>query len=327
MNNNTCITCNSNNLKEIEAKEMLLWTRKIFKYNLCLDCWCSFLKDKIDDFSIYYPKEYHCFVNETLPLRKKFALFKVQKFNFYKKWFLWKLIWNIFEMIHWHFPETYIWWLGDAFRELGWKNKNLRILDIWCWSWAILKQLKGFWFKNLFWVEPFADNSKSEINIIKEPIENFLNKNHEEKFDIVLLSHVLEHLYNHENIISWLKNLVSNNWLIIIAMPILWKSFDKFWTNLYSFDAPRHVLLHSNKSFEYLLNKLWLSIVKEIYEEVPWNLWASELYSWNISNNEFKWKKIEKFSKNNYKYLSNLTNQLKSWWSSVAYILRKNKND
>lgn len=308
--------------KPLIAKEMLLGTRDNFNYLQCNDCWCAYLKNSINDFSKYYPDNYHVFSVDKLPFRKRYALEKVTEYNFYKKWLIGRFVWIIFKMIYGHLPETNIWWIWEAFRMLWWKRKDLKIIDIWCGKWVLLHQLSNLWFTDLSWVEPYANNEKSTIPIVKESIENFLSKKNNEKYDIVIMSHVLEHLFDHEKILEWLKKLLNKNWILIIAMPVLWKAFEKFWTNWYSFDAPRHVILHSEKSFLYLLKKFNLRIENKIYEEVPWNLFACELYTRDISFREMQNNKISVFELKKYKNYAKCLNNIKDWSSSLCFLIK-----
>ena len=76
-----------------------------------------------------------------------------------------------------------------------------------------------------------------------------------EKFDVITMWHVFEHVYDLKNQIIELEQLLKKNGLLIIAVPN-YKSYDasyykQFWA---AFDVPRHLWHFSHKSFKQLLS-------------------------------------------------------------------------
>tara|TARA_B100000795_G_scaffold99911_1_gene73471 strand:+ start:2937 stop:3782 length:846 start_codon:yes stop_codon:yes gene_type:complete len=77
-----------------------------------------------------------------------------------------------------------------------------------------------------------------------------------QKFDVITLWHVLEHLPDLEKTIVKIENLLSPQGVLIIAVPN-YKSFDakyykQFWA---AYDAPRHLWHFSQKSMTHLFSK------------------------------------------------------------------------
>ena len=74
-----------------------------------------------------------------------------------------------------------------------------------------------------------------------------------EKFDVITMWHVFEHVYDLKNQIIELEQLLKKNGLLIIAVPN-YKSYDasyykEFWA---AFDVPRHLWHFSHRSFKQL---------------------------------------------------------------------------
>ena len=95
--------------------------------------------------------------------------------------------------------------------------------------------MECFWNRTRCWCKKYC--SKKGI-ILQED----LSKLKDQKFEIITLWHVLEHVENLSEYISTLKNLLADNGKLIIAVPNF-KSDDanyykEFWA---AFDVPRHL--------------------------------------------------------------------------------------
>jgi 2-polyprenyl-3-methyl-5-hydroxy-6-metoxy-1,4-benzoquinol methylase len=111
-------------------------------------------------------------------------------------------------------------------------------------------------------VEPnsFARKKANEkgVNLHSE-----LKEFSENKFDVITLWHVLEHLPDLESQIKIIVSLLAENGTLVIAVPNF-KSYDanhygKFWA---AFDVPRHLWHFSKKSIEKLFAKHKMELVK-----------------------------------------------------------------
>lgn len=76
----------------------------------------------------------------------------------------------------------------------------------------------------------------------------------EQKFDVITLWHVLEHIPNLEETVKNLENLLKPNGILVIAVPN-YKSYDaqfyqEFWA---AYDVPRHVWHFSKESFKHII--------------------------------------------------------------------------
>ncbi|WP_350289529.1 class I SAM-dependent methyltransferase [uncultured Croceitalea sp.] len=111
-------------------------------------------------------------------------------------------------------------------------------------------------------VEPNASarNRASEKGVV---LHSELNKISNNKYEVITLWHVLEHLSDLENQIKTIVSLLSENGTLVIAVPNF-KSYDanhygKFWA---AFDVPRHLWHFSKKSIEKLFAKHQMELVK-----------------------------------------------------------------
>jgi 2-polyprenyl-3-methyl-5-hydroxy-6-metoxy-1,4-benzoquinol methylase len=85
---------------------------------------------------------------------------------------------------------------------------------------------------------------------IKQTLEN------KEKFDVITLWHVLEHVYDINDYLSKLKNLLSENGYIVLGLPNC-NSYDaKYYKeSWYAYDLPIHVSHFTKQDIKKLVNK------------------------------------------------------------------------
>ena len=90
------------------------------------------------------------------------------------------------------------------------KNKDLRIIDIGCANGGLLEELKRLGYENVFGIDP---SIKCVENVLKKNIKcekgDIFKLPQKEKFDCVILSHVLEHIRNLAEIIIEIKKILA----------------------------------------------------------------------------------------------------------------------
>ena len=150
---------------------------------------------------------------------------------------------------------------------------------------------------------------------LKTTLEDFANQ----KFDVITLWHVLEHMPNLTDQVTRLSNLLTQDGTLIIAVPNF-KSFDalhykSFWA---AFDVPRHLWHFSKKAISKLFQRENMQLVKT-YPMVFDAFYVSLL--------------SEKYKTGKQNFISafriGLRSNLKAWrtkeYSSLTYVLKKAK--
>lgn len=92
--------------------------------------------------------------------------------------------------------------------------------------------------------------AKEKAVPLKRTIENFTN----EKFDVITMWHVLEHISNYKEILETCQSLLNENGVLVIAVPN-YKSYDaqhykNYWA---AYDVPRHLWHFSRKSLAIII--------------------------------------------------------------------------
>lgn len=207
-------------------------------YNNELDMLETFPQPKVEDLALYYESSTyisHTDAKESLTDKLYQA---VKKFTLNKKL---KLI-NSFET----------------------EQKNL--LDIGCGTGDFLLNCKNNGW-NVVGVEPninaryLAETKISENNTSRIYSElDFINS---EKFDVITLWHVLEHIPNLNEYISKLKLLLKPNGVLVVAVPN-YKCYDAKYYKEYwaAYDVPRHLWHFSKKSMHLLFSKEKMVVAK-----------------------------------------------------------------
>ncbi|NJB71480.1 2-polyprenyl-3-methyl-5-hydroxy-6-metoxy-1,4-benzoquinol methylase [Saonia flava] len=174
--------------------------------------------------------------------------------------------------------------------------------------------------KNSGWkIDGVEPNEKARKRSKEKGVETFSNLNElsSNKYAVITLWHVLEHLPNLERQITKISSLLEENGTLIVAVPN-YKSFDalyykNFWA---AFDVPRHLWHFSKESVKALFQKENM-IVTKIRPMVFDSYYVSLL--------------SEKYKTGKQNFIKacfiGLVSNLKAWrtkeYSSLIYIIKK----
>jgi len=200
------------------------------------------------------------------------------------------------------------------------KTEQNDLLDVGCGTADFLLKCKNNGW-NAVGVEP-NENAKNlaEAKLAKRTISKIYTDIIEintEKFDVITLWHVLEHVPNLEDYILKLKLLLKPNGVLIIAVPNF-KSYDanyykQFWA---AFDVPRHLWHFSKKSIQLLFLKERMKIVKIL----PMKF---DSYYVSLLSEKYKNGRNNFFNAFYIGLLSNLKASRTKEYSSLIYIIKK----
>lgn len=295
-----CKICNNSiNNTSFKVREMMIGLREEFNYFQCSECECLQILDVPDNMDKFYPSNYYSF-NQKLLIKntrlKKWLAYHRANYALFNK----GIIGMFLNYLH---PNP-------IFRLISTTNINVnsRVLDIGCGSGNILYAMKHSGMNNIKGIDPYIkEDIKYDNGLI---IEKISINDEKQKWDLIMLHHVLEHMDNQKEVIKSIHDKLFDDGTCIIRIPTVSShAWNKYKTNWVSLDAPRHFYLHSIKSFKILIESQGFYIDRIVFDSTSFQFWASEQYIQDIplmdarsyseqpKNSIFDLKAMESFNK------------------------------
>ena len=196
------------------------------------------------------------------------------------------------------------------------KTESKNILDVGAGTGDFLK-ICGANGWNVLGIEPSSDAREiaKEKGIVLQ--EELLNLQHK-KFDVITLWHVLEHVEKLSDYISKLKELLSENGRLIIAVPNHKSDDAKYYKEYWAaFDVPRHIWHFSQNSIQ----KIFSEDNMEVEKILPMKF---DSYYVSLLSEKYKTGKMNPMKAFYRGFVSNLKASSSSEYSSLIYVI-KNK--
>lgn len=314
---NSCFVCSEKDFSNYCFKEKMFGLNRPFEYIECNKCGTLSIKEYPNDIHEYYQIESYYSLNK-LDFEKEIGWKRILK----------KIILNNREniVIQLLFKER----ISFLRTQIPWYLKEhgsqISILDIGSGEGDKLNHLYKLGYSNLLGVDKFIIKShiySRELKILKDDFYTIKNQ----KFDIIILSHVLEHLPNQENVFKKLKQLLDKDGRIVVSIPIKEKAWNDYKENWVQLDAPRHFHIYRHQSFLSFLRQLNLVVENFKFDSSAFQFWGSELYKNNIPlinivkdysklNSFFTENQLNEFSKKSKLYNENESGD------SATYVIK-----
>ena len=164
-------------------------------------------------------------------------------------------------------------------------------------------------------IEPSAEArniAKKKGIHLKENLLDIANQ----KFDVITLWHVLEHVENLKTTIKTLKKLLKPGGRIVIAVPN-YKSFDAKFYNEYwaAYDVPRHLWHFSQRS----IHKLFSEVEMIVDDTLPMKF---DSYYVSFLSEKYKSGKLKPITAFYRGFISNVNARITSEYSSLMYVIK-----
>lgn len=206
------------------------------------------------------------------------------------------------------------------FRLLKNRKAGARLLDYGCGAGDFLAYAKKQNL-NVYGVEPHPDALEiTQKKIGKEMASSMHLEEINQRFDYITLWHVLEHIPDLFEFIGQLKDHLTVDGKMLIAVPN-YTSFDaRFYKEHWAaYDVPRHLWHFSPDSFEKLFNSFGMKIEKKH------PLWFDSYYVSMLSE-KYKKSRLGIFRAIGIASVSNFMGIFTGNYSSVVYQITKNEN-
>lgn len=135
------------------------------------------------------------------------------------------------------------------------ENKDVKILDYGCGFGQILKALKNENYQNIYGIDIEKNAIESCVNnnlIVKQLDLKTLINPYDFKFDVIILSHIIEHIPKNEiiNTLIIIKNsFLTKNGKLLVAVPNAQANTDCYW----AYEDWTHTTLFTSGSIYYVL--------------------------------------------------------------------------
>lgn len=247
-----------------EVPEVMYRSGELFRYFQCRECGCLQIAPIPGDLGKYYGEGYYSYDVPSFGLAERLARSLRDEFCLTGR--------------------------GLAGRWLAGRNPNeklrilctaglrrdSRVLDVGCGSGYLLGILWDHGFRCLEGADPFLSEDK-EFRPGAWVRRRDLSEQSGE-WDLVMFHHSYEHMADPVAPLVHARRLLARDGRIVVRIPVVdgqaWETYKECWAAI---DAPRHLHLHSHRSFEIAARKAGLVVVDELQDSDSFQFWGSEL--------------------------------------------------
>lgn len=275
-----CECCGSDRRKTHVVREMMFGTRERFSYLECLGCGCLRIAEVPANLGRYYPKEYDPFKSgprDGVKARLRQSLVSLVIRN--------RVLLKAVAPSH-RFATAR---LAHALRL----TPKTRILDVGCGGGRLVLDLRAAGF-TAWGIDHFAPESVDSKGVV---VRRCSLEDLSEEFDCIMFNHSLEHIADQVEILSQARARLRSGGVCIVRIPIASWAWREYGTNWVQLDAPRHLCVHSEKSFRIAAERSGFRVSDTEYDSFDFQFWGSELYLRNVPLETARPRLSEYFSK------------------------------
>ncbi len=250
-----------------------------FEYARCQNCGAMELIDVPHDLARYYPDSYYSFqAVDPSPapsgwkapikiLRNRAAVFGS---------------WGVGGLLALHRKPWQAAEISSWLRLSPVRSFKARVLDVGCGSGHRLCRMHTVGFTDLTGVDPFATDRQIRTGLRIR--RQYLSETNDGPYDLIMFHHSLEHMPEHAKVMADIRRLLSPQGACLIRIPMAGnRLIEKYDTRWVEWDAPRHLVLHTESSFRELARKNGFKVNCVAWDSDRFSYWASELYQRGIS--------------------------------------------
>jgi hypothetical protein len=263
----SCEFCGSTDFTSHRAREMMHGFRDEFEYLECKSCGCVKIASVPDDLARYYPTDsyYSYTVNQSLRTRLGRHRLRIAVNN---SW-LGRILGSIKRL------QTLDW-----IRTFG-LERNMRILDVGSGGASFVRDLRSAGFTGALGLDPFISQDIYDDTglIVKKAYLSDIGGD----WDCITFHHSLEHIADQIGTLVMVRRKLSRGGQCIVRIPLVSWAWQHYGTDWVQLDAPRHLCVHTQKSFRLAAAKAGFKVTRVVYDSWELQFWGSEFYRKDIS--------------------------------------------
>jgi predicted SAM-dependent methyltransferase len=243
---------------------MMFGTRDEYLYYECSDCGCLQIPAVPEQIDKYYPPYYYSFNSKIPRLKKK----KKNRIGFLDDFFLKK-------------KERKLRRLASIYLENADVKTHHKILDVGCGKGELICRLFNMGYENIAGTDKYLPEAVTydfNVSVMKKNLAEIESKS----YDVVMMNHVLEHMFNPEEELRECYRILKNNSFLIIRIPVKNFAWEKYRENWVQLDAPRHFFIHTIKSMQLLAERTGFNMHRIVFDSIDFQFVGSELYKKDI---------------------------------------------
>lgn len=267
-----CEVCGSGPLKKLYPMEMMYGKEGPFEYAVCDACGSTYQTHKLCDYSRFYTASYYSFrFAQPSTLSQRLRQLKRRLRNQYY-YFGEGLLGRVLARAR-PCPVNHL----SRHVKL---RRDMSVLEIGCGSGELLHEIADMGVRRTVGIDPFVyghTQYDSGAAVFKSTIYELSHHVPNEKFDVVLFNHALEHSLTPFQDLQEAAKYLKPGGEIVVRIPVsdsdISKSYGAHW---WSLDAPRHIYLFSARSMQLVANKCGLEVKRTHFEGTVDDYIASE---------------------------------------------------
>ncbi len=165
-------------------------------------------------------------------------------------------------------------------------RQDMSILEVGCGTGELLHEIADLGIRKVVGIDPFVPGNiayRNGAKVYKSGIQELVNHDDGEKFDLIMFNHSLEHSPTPFDDVKNISRCLKKDGEILIRTPVsgseVSNTYGKYWWGL---DAPRHIYLFSKKSISLLAGRCDMSVKRTHYDGTIDDFLASEQHKVGI---------------------------------------------
>jgi len=259
MASNPCEFCGTHSFMVHKAREMMFGFRDEMEYVECASCGSLKIAAIPQDLQRYYPADKYYSYKFKVSLRVHISRLAL------------RAALRLPDSIQAAVPH-------GSLAQIRWLSlkRGMKILDVGSGSGAFIRHLRAAGFDDAVGIDPYLEEDildNSGVAVRKAELGAMCGE-----WDRIMFHHSLEHTPNQLETLSLARARLSPRGICIIRIPIVnwaWKEYGTDWVQL---DPPRHLCVHTEKSFRLAAAKSGLRVTRVQYDSTRFQFVGSELY-------------------------------------------------